>query len=367
MAKKKAEALGGLAVIADCHIANHARFGGPVVNGINARGAIALKAFEHALIMAAERGCRDLVVAGDLFHSRRPEPAIIAGVQQAIHRASPGIRVTVIPGNHDMLDADAAGGNTACAPLWQNASLVSEPGWREPGDCEALLVPFQSRVPMAMHLSEVLAVKPTGLLGRPRVLVTHVGVYDDADAPPWQRRAKDAIGARFLLDLLEAAGIDTAFVGNYHEHRIWRGERSRVVQLGTLCPASFSDAGLTDRGLMATYRDGGFSFVEVPGPRFVSIGCKEDENDFIRDGESKRIFVRGLGAYEVAHPEEFGGVEPATGGDTSSFSPLAEGGKTGSIEPLAALAEFVEGQQLPDGIDRGAVLDLVRECWTKGA
>lgn len=359
------------AVLADPHVGNHQRWGGSQVNGINARCRLTLDALEAAVQKAGDLGCRELFVAGDMFHTRRPEPAVIASVQKIFDQAKEGpepMNIVIVPGNHDMLDADAAGGNTACAPLWESARVIEEAvTWNGIGGVDVVLIPYSARVPMAQHLMEKM-----GNLDRspsPAVLVTHVGVWDDEDAKaaPWMRRAKDGISAPMLFDLMEKAKITTAFVGNYHNHRVWQRGDMTICQVGTLCPGSFGDEGLVDRGLMVTSSGVGFEKHEIPGPRFVTITQETQVMLKSRD-KPNRFFLRcvdidpGEGARAI-----FGGVEVVS--SEAEKEEQASGATAGPRPqtPMEALMFHVEHQDLPEGVQRAAVADLVRDCWARGA
>ena len=373
MAKKAKQQRSGVAVIADVHAANHKRWGGSSEEGLNHRARLVVTAVNEAVTVADNAGCSHLVVAGDLFDSWRPEPAVVTALQHEFNSARErGVEVVVLPGNHDLIDADAAGGNTACAPLWQSAQLVIEPGWWRLGDLAVLMVPFQAHVPMALHLGEVLSghkVPAEFAPGAKRLLVTHVGVYGAEDATPWQKRAKDAVEAKFLLNLMEDAGIETAFVGNYHDHHRWVSvAQRRIFQVGTLAPASFSDAGLKDRGLVAVYKDGGIKMVEAFGPRFVDVPGHLAAHELERMGAAslRATFVRVADGTELGiDPGRLGGVEFADEPEAASVAgdPIA----SPPADPGAELAAFVEEMELPEDVDRRAVAALVAECWKKGA
>lgn len=373
--KKPKGATPWLAVISDPHIGNHRAFGGPEENGINRRCRLTLDALSAAVLKAAELGCRALFVAGDLFHTRRPEPAVTAAVQRVFDKAKEApqpMEIVVVPGNHDMLDAGAEGGNTACAPLWQSAHVVRGVEAFVPlqEDLLAVLVPYTARVSMAQHLVEVLAKHPQPAPGVTGVLVTHVGVWDEADAKaaPWMRRAKDGISAPMLFDLMEKARIRYAFVGNYHNHWVWERDGMTIVQVGTLCPGSFGDEGLVDRGLMATLGPDGWAKHEIPGPRFV-VAPEPIPPVLGLVPDPKRLFLRPV-RWNV--PEEvearLGGVDWTAVTDVEDESDEGDAAPGPRAEtPLESIGQYVEGMKLADGVERGAVHELVLDCWKKGA
>lgn len=351
----------GLAVIADCHIGNLSAWGGPVgPNGLNRRGELTVATLRRACARAVELNCDTLFVAGDMFHNRRPEPAVIAAVQAVFSEAyGVGLKIIIVPGNHDMMDASAEGGNTACAPLWECATVVLAPR-TERG---VFLVPYDSRVPMAQHLTEVLANKKLGA----QVLVTHVGVWDDLDAKasPWYRKAKDGMHTSLLFDAMEDAGITMAFVGNYHQHRVWKRGSLTIVQVGTLCPGGFGDGGIVDRGLLAQCCEGVFSMHEIPGPRFITWDGTSDAGKGERKNAENTYFGRQVGGVELSEVAKgyMGGYEYIPAQDNETQGTPAE--DYGGDSPDEALAAYVEGMDLPAGVDKAAVLEMVKDCWKK--
>ena len=366
-----------IAIIADCHCGNHARFGGAMENGLNARARLTIASLQAAVKQAEEAGAEALFVAGDLFHSRRPEPALIAAVQQVFSGAL--LNVVVIPGNHDMLDSSAAGGNTAYAPLWDEAHVVQEPQWQEVPSAKTfdyvLCVPYDSAQPMALHLARVLEGKLPKCEGKAvpqgrRILVTHVGVWD-ADSPKWTRGARDGISAPMLFDLMEKAGIGAEFVGNYHEHKIWERNGLAICQVGALCPTGFGDSKPGKHGLMALGDASITKMVAIPGPRFEIVLEKHTEWGVPQDKNT--YFVRQVGGVEAtgAATEKLGGYEYVPAGDASGFGSSDEEEKqelfAPADDPLAAVVKFAQEMELEDGADRHAVVDLVSDLWKKGA
>lgn len=346
-----------IAIVADVHVGNHAYAGGVTAGGINERCALTLVSLRAALHQARERRAATFFIAGDLFHTRRPEPAIIAAVQRVLREEMGQMPVVIVPGNHDMLDATASAGNTACEPLHQQATVIRQPTWVETDAANVLCVPFSSEMPMAEYLAAVLAKEHTGRI-KPPILVTHVGVYGK-DAPSWMASARDAIEAGVLLDLMAAHGFTQAVVGNFHQHGEWRRDDHGpvVVQVGTLCPVGFGDAGYFPVvGGMALLdpASGEVEMVEVPGPRFAQGAIEE-----IAEPGANRIYVRttvagiktqGAVTVEVVAPE------PAV--DRKALPQVEDAEE--------AIAAFVNGMTL-DEPARSDVLALALDCWRKAS
>lgn len=335
-----------IAVIADCHVGNFKANGGPMLDGLNDRGRLTIETFRQAVVEARRQAVEVLYVAGDLFHSRRSDPAIVAAVLKVLVEEAADFGVVLIPGNHDMMDVSAAGGNTACEPLYQAASIANTP--QVIGD--VLVVPFQGGGPMSAHLELVL--QP----GEAKTLITHVGVYDDT-AHPWCAAAPDAIHKDLLFALMANAGIDTAFVGNFHKSHCWsstapNGDLLRIIQCGTLCPHGHGDAGHYPQvGAMWIYGGGENLFpVEIPGPRFIA---DETERSMVLAGGADDP----PGSFRVLATEP---VSPkALQSITSADLPEAE-------DATGALATFV-ASHLPEGLELAEVQARVLELWATAA
>ena len=353
------------AVVADVHVHNFSRFSGVRgEDGLNARGRLCVKTLWRAVQAAVQDGARVMFVAGDLFHVRRPEPAIIAAVQGVFYQWRDQCRFFVIPGNHDMLDDTASGGNTACQPLNRVAVICNDPTMFDetrtfPGFSERVLcVPFQSRVPMREHLAEILLSKDFSMATK---LITHVGVFDDdGHAPPWQKKARDAISVDELFSLMAKHGsIKTAYVGNYHQPGDWWRDGMRIVQVGALCPNGFGEAGL-EGAVAVDYGDKPVCHI-VDGPRFVMT---TDQPAAMTADEVKRSFVRHLGQ-DALPPDvagRMGGYEYTPAVAESETTDVAAGV---SREPLSGEQAIVDyfSASAAAAFDLGSSRELALRCW----
>jgi hypothetical protein len=352
-----------IAVCADVHVGNFAYQGNDWKAGLNERGRLAVEVLARAVRQAKQEGATAFYVAGDLFHVRRPDPALLGAVARVLHEDAADLPVVIVPGNHDMLDATADDGNTTCAPLQFEATVVKTPTWLDHGDTQVLAVPFRGGEPMRDHLRRVCGEAATWDSGKARrVLVTHIGVYQHATAAPWARDAKDGVEAEAALDLLDLGRFDAAFVGNYHQHLALARNGRHLWQIGTLCPGSFSDAGDYPLvgGLAFDMGLGGPALAQIPGPRFLLTRPGDPDGERGRDN-TYHVRMRGEGPVEA----------PAW---AASYEIVAEPPVLASIEKLpvvedadAAISEFTARMRLPTGVPLDEVLTLARSYWRKAA
>jgi len=351
-----------LAFVADVHIGNHKARDTNSHGGINERCAAALETLRQAIQQAIKSGAGTLIIGGDLVHSRRPEPAIIAAINRVLQTEADRLGVVIIPGNHEMLDATAEDGNTACAPLYPYATVINTPEWVPIGDwAHVLCIPFEGRIPMAEHIARtVTSMSGKGSPKGHRVLATHVGVYDDT-APPWLK-GRDAIHAETLLALLEANDISLALVGNFHHHNDWSRNGHAVIQVGTLAPASYSDAGVFPNvgGMVLHDGPGSTDLVEVPGPRFLTEDIRY-EAVAEKAPEGCLFHVRSKSPV---------GVLPNTKVEVDLLddTPEVQRPDLPQVQDAGeALTSYVTGMDLPDDVPRDGVLSKVQALWSEAA
>jgi hypothetical protein len=364
MAAKKKES-NCIGIVADLHIDNHPKYGGPIIAGLNRRARETLDAFSAAISKAKDAGVKVLFVAGDLFNKCRPEPSLIAAVKHVLSSEdAQTMGVVLIPGNHDMPDATAKDGNTALAPLFNEATIVTEPTWIEMEELgiTALCVPFQSQMPMHEYL-RTFEPPPCESPKLTKILITHIGVYgDDKGAGEWKARANDAIHSDALFEVMSRLGVIDCFVGNFHHRAFWEREgvagAMSILQVGTLIPHGFGDDGIYPSvGGLSLYVPDSITEVEVPGPRFFRV---DEANDAamampMLRAKSHPVYARlGPKAGEKVRAVLATGaivVEDAAPVDaTIDLGPLPQ-----VSDAKAAIAEFIEQMTLPPGVSRDDV------------
>lgn len=262
-----------VAACADVHIANIPAHGGRKLGSVNDRAKWALDALLGA-VRVANRESAALLVLGDLFDVSRPEPAIIARTMDVLDQAIVVPRILV--GNHDM--HSTAYLDNACSPLRAVADVYQSPDLVQlDGHC-LWMVPFRPG-PAREWLPEVVRAlfDRWSALGvdvtKRNVLCIHLGIADE-DTPTYLEGHDDTIHIDTLRDLCAQYAIHDVLAGNWHWNQEWdlpHHGGGRVVQVGTLSPVRHSDSGFEHvGGVQVIDRVKGYSFVQVPGPRFAT-------------------------------------------------------------------------------------------------
>lgn len=254
-----------IAFIADVHLGNFAKFGGPMRGSLNRRGLDVLATLTSAVELAAD--CDALMVLGDLFHYANPEPALMAQVQEILAQHP---NVIVMPGNHDL--SSSAYGDHAIAPLAPVVKVVETPRRfviRSDDDAvELWVVPFQPG-PVDDWLEPALKLCADKRRKSDRIaLALHVGISDN-ETPYYLDGGGASITAKTLGKLCMKYGIGFVFSGDWHRHQSWRQSGVSLMQVGSLAPNRFPPGyEHGDRGPMAIWDGKTSEVIDVPGPRF---------------------------------------------------------------------------------------------------
>lgn len=363
--------------IADVHVDNYARWGGPVVAGLNGRARFVLSALSSAVALSLRlHGDRaSLVVCGDLFNRSRPEPALLAAVQNIFEQHP---RVFILVGNHDQ-ESDAYGHN-ALAPLAPVAHVVEQPTVVQAtgSSRELWLVPFRPG-PIAEWLPRVLNddLERQSMGGAERALFLHAGISDKA-TPYYLDQTAGSIAVDDLAKLMRAHGIDTCFSGDWHRHQRWRRRGCEIVQVGALCPNRFPPNYEHGHEGPAVTWDGAdrIDVHDVPGPRFYKRRWSELDQEWVPTGAPAYLKLT-CRTDQVAEAREWleamrvrAGLmeEPWLGGIELEIDRGIERAKakTASFEARQAnsldeaLTVYVRAMPVPDGVNRDRVLEHAR-------
>lgn len=136
-----------IAFIADVHIGNHKRFGGPLIGGLNKRCRLVLECLELALDAAVAQGAKTVGVAGDFFDVAYPSPPVIAATMGKIQQfAGPRQQqwFDIAIGNHDRRSMTPY--DHACAPLGMmaNVGAYQHPVFQGNSEGDVLYIPYQT-------------------------------------------------------------------------------------------------------------------------------------------------------------------------------------------------------------------------------
>lgn len=265
-----------IALVADVHLANHRRWGGPVVGGLNRRGREAVDVLRRASIFAREQECSALFVLGDLFDTSRPSPPLVAAALGALEAG--GVKAYVILGNHDRQSQEDQ--DHACAPMVysRNVEVISKNSSRRWGDLQVACVPYQpgeASTWLPGALFEACGQNP----GRMKTLaLSHLGIWDE-DTPPYLKSARDAVGIGQVRWLCDTHKVDAFIAGNWHHYRVWKGPQLVMIP-GTLVPHTFSDEARaplpSSVGCVAIYdsiKDTATPY-RIAGPRFITVSLE---------------------------------------------------------------------------------------------
>lgn len=361
-----------IAFVADVHVGNHRRFGGPATAGVNRRCREALDVLRGAVDCAADAGCVALVVAGDLFDTPKPEPQIIAATAAVLtHARARCLDVHLLVGNHEQ--ATEAVGDHALGPLGAipGVAVYDAPTGVRVGDAYCALLPYRARSGKRLPEDMTAAVgQAARFVEREAVaVVAHVGIAHAA-TPRFLATASDAIPLDAAGRLLDAADAMLLVAGHWHTHASLRPATAdasqRVVQLGALCPTGWDNPG-DDYGHVWLWSGGTNLRVlaRAPGPRFLRLGL--DEATRLAPDPGLRVYLRlAVAPEEVRAGGDLLDAMIADGRVVAGELELARAVHAPEVAAAVrnvrapdsleeAVAEFVGGMAVPDGADRARI------------
>lgn len=269
--------------VADVHIDNFTYGKGKSIAGVNDRARLTLDALERAC-----GECDVLFVLGDLFHHANPSPQLVAATMDVFSNAMAlgGLKeVHLLLGNHDAI-SDIRGDNALATFRFLRDVYVHDrvESFTAEGGLEVLAVPYP-HVPIGISVSGV------------DVVLMHHGIVDKS-TPEFLKES--GIYWKDLYRWCEENDVSWLFAGDWHPHKAW--VKGRVAQVGCLAPASFSDAGIDDKGTMiileskpgpldlldSSFDDGlKYSVINIPGPRFLQVQTKKAALDMAASLKAK--------------------------------------------------------------------------------
>lgn len=359
---------------------------------MNQRCRLVLEVLGRALAVAEQEGCELFCVCGDLFDSDRPEPQLIAAVQDlfAYSQARYGMRVILLLGNHEATSDTM--GDHSLAPLRSSVTgVVDCPMAHHEQDSVVLLVPYQPG-PAVEYISVALEAlwKAHGVQQAPeRILLLHTGIRDK-DTAPWLKTAVNSIDVKTLATLCVKYKISKVASGDWHTRKQWDGTQEptatplSIVQLGALCPTGFQDAGYDGLGVLSIFETGKavVRTVIIPGPRFIKTS-EENLNPTVVGARFEGTFqppAQGWATFvswtrpvadmkrceaQLAHFKSQGLVvdgEVLADEQESVIAARTAAQRASSADTLEdALAGYVSAMALAEGVDRAEVHRRSRE------
>lgn len=356
--------------VADVHLGNHRKFGGPVVAGLNDRCRATLTALEEAVTAARRRDCGLFLVAGDLFDASTPTPQLIAATQDILASAKKTMEVVLLVGNHDQ--ESATEGDHALGPLREWATVVDKPTVLMRDGGHLVCLPYDSRPAaewFASTVDELMEMAPGTLLAM------HLGMMDD-NTPPWLRESRDAVSVQLVLEKMKQHEIPFGVAGNWHNHGAWGDdpERPNLVQCGALVPTGWDNEGLDGYGGLVIFdtEAESVSAEVIPGPRFVKVRNLSELKKAEKRAKDRKLL---LYVHFTAQPDELqamtaeveavrergglvAGAVEADGKLITAAAHMAARGAQKAETLDEALTKFVGSMPLDEDLDRQEILGL---------
>lgn len=255
-------------VISDIHLHPWSQFSHTLPNGRNNRLQHTLDAISQATAHLAKEGGRDLVITGDLFHTRgNVKPSVLNPTLDLFNEiCAHNIRVHAIPGNHDLegINSDTLGNAMHSLTMLSNFSCYTVPTLL--GKYEKFLfIPWYEDSQKVLKLANERA-----YLNPKLTLFAHVGLNGVIPANIGNTLNPTDFSEEFKY----------VFCGHFHNHVDFN---SRVYSVGALTHQTWSDVG-SKAGYLIVYEDR-VEHVETSAPRFNDYrleGLLAESNCYVR-------------------------------------------------------------------------------------
>ncbi len=357
-----------IAILSDIHLGNFATGARSVddARGLNSRGRRTVEVLRGACKKALDLGAELVVWNGDVFHTKRPEPQLLAYAAEIAQEVSrhPRARLIVNRGNHDIIgDVDGA---DSLGVLSDATEIVTRP--RLFGDI--LFVPYEhptAERPALAIIREAIVEKLHDASPEDRartVVVAHLGLSDGAS---WQSMAHDFCDPVSVAAMALEFGVRAVVHGHGHAPISlgpFPGGPEFVGQVGALCPTGHSEDGVVGGFLFVTPR--GFERHAADGSPVFGTARSVAEVDALLASLPPRgaLFLRSPadvaeGARERPGVEHVA-IEPSAPPIAPAGGAAERLGAGGVVDVIAALGGYVEACELPAAVDRAVVLARVR-------
>ena len=271
-----------LAIISDVHMNDWSQYSTINEDGLNTRLVETMDAVKEAALKLLNVGGKDLIVTGDLFHTRgRMKPSVFNPVINLFSGlAKEGIKIHILPGNHDLegRDSDALGNATAAFSLIEGVRVYNEPTLV--GNF-AFIPWIESKEDFVLEIDSIP--DPSN-----KVVFCHIGIDGVLD------KVAGKVG-KAVLD----KGFKYVFSGDYHKHK-YLGDG--IYSVGALTHHSFADVNSIAGYLIVTEDE--VKQFETKAAKFVTdpVSLDQIKGNYIRyTGEVTASFAKDMidGAYLI--------------------------------------------------------------------
>lgn len=257
------------AIISDVHLHSWSQFSSIGADGVNSRLQDILNAIEEACTRLESMGGNDLIITGDLFHTRGIIKPSVLNPTIALFKklTSKGFRIHAIPGNHDLegKNSDKLGNALIALSNIPDFYVHSEPTYYE---CKYSSTDYQNFyfIPWFEDSKKVLEYIKS-IKSKNATVFCHVGLSGVI---------KSHIGNTINSGEILKEGLKYVFCGHFHNHV---GFDSRVYSVGALTHQTWSDVGslagyiIVDQDKVEQY--------ESKAPIFIDYG--DDDIYTVRD------------------------------------------------------------------------------------
>lgn len=255
------------AIISDVHCHNWSAFSHIHESGINNRLKHILDGIRLAVADLKAAGGSDLIITGDLFHTRgNVKPSVLNPVFDLFRTiCADGITIHAIPGNHDLegKESDRLGNALTVLSGIENFNVYDEPTLV--GDC--FFIPWMEEPQELLKLANEKANEISKL-----TLFCHVGLNGVIPSVMGGVINPEDFSKEFKY----------VFSGHFHNHV---GFDSRVYSVGALNHQTWSDVGSLS-GFLIVYEDK-VVHQETFAPKFIDVHAPPPK--MIRNGNYFRI------------------------------------------------------------------------------
>lgn len=257
-------------VLSDIHLHNWSQFSHTTKDGTNSRLQQILDAISKAVAHLAELGGRDIVITGDMFHTRgNIKPSVLNPTFDLFRNiCAHNIRVHAIPGNHDLegIHSDRLGNAITTLSGIDYFNVYDKPTLLRD---KHLFIPwFEDSQKILKYANEKVKHNPN------LTLFTHVGLNGVVPA---------AIGNTVNpKDFSE--DFKYVFCGHFHNHVSFD---SRVFSVSALTHQTWSDVG-SKAGYLIVYEDKVEQFM-TNAPRFIDLNFTDTYTQPMVRGNYVRI------------------------------------------------------------------------------